>query len=83
MSDFARQKENTMISALKAQVVTPRKASYHANLLAFYCERDFALMYAFRNPRLARRCALKAHEAATLGGRPDLAYEARDILSAL
>lgn len=66
--------------ALRNQIVAPRDSG-HA--LEFYCERDFSLMYALRRPKLARECAQRAHAAAVRLGRPDLAYQAAEILGAL
>lgn len=52
-------------------------------MLAFHCEIDLALTYAIRRPRLAIECAFNALKAAVSIKRPDLAYRANELLSAL
>ncbi len=51
--------------------------------LSFEAELSLACTYAYRRPRLAAECALSALVAAVRMGRPDLAYRANALLSAL
>lgn len=49
----------------------------------FRCEMDLAATYALARPDLAAECATFAHDAALEARRPDLAYEANDLLAAI
>lgn len=52
-------------------------------MLAYTAMLDLALTYALRRPRLASELLRDAYRAAVVLGRPDLAYRANDLLSAI
>ena len=52
-------------------------------MLAYQCEIDLAFTYALRRPRLAIECAWRALKAAVQIKRPDLAYRANELISAM
>ncbi len=52
-------------------------------MLAYTAMLDLALTYALRRPRLAAELLRDAHHAAIELGRPDLAFRANDLLSAI
>lgn len=49
-------------------------------MLIYHCEMDLACTYALRRPELARRCALRAWQAALEMSRPDLAHQANELM---
>ncbi len=51
--------------------------------LVFHCELSLACTYSLRRPDLARACAAKALFVALQMNRPDLAYQANSLLSAI
>jgi hypothetical protein len=51
--------------------------------LTYLAEMEFACLYAMRNPKLARQCALAALNAARSMGRPDLAWNANNLLASI
>jgi hypothetical protein len=57
--------------------------TYASPLFVFRCEMDLALTYAMSNRRLARECAVTAQIQAIRMGRPDLTYQANELLGVL
>lgn len=49
----------------------------------YECEMSLACTYALSQPDLARDCACFAHDAALEARRPDLAYNANELIVAL
>lgn len=49
-------------------------------MLTYHAEMDFACLYAFRNPALARKCARSALTAARTLRNPKLIYQANELL---
>ena len=52
-------------------------------MLDFYANYDLALTYALRRPSLALQSAWCALRAALAIKRPDLAYQANELISAI
>lgn len=51
--------------------------------LTYHAELDLAMTYALRRPNLARECVRTAMDAAIAMGRPELAWQAANLLEIL
>lgn len=60
----------------------PHSSPSHPNL-TYQAEMSLALTYSIRRPKLARLCILTAIDAAVAMGRPELAWQAANLLEVL
>ena len=61
----------------------PAQTTHCSPEFTYRCEMDLAATYALSQPDLAADCAQFALDAAIEARRPDLAYAANELLSAI